>query len=187
MFWLCSGHPKIISDDQLAQLMEHLTEDLGVSGSKPRLISCIFSISVTVKYFPLDCSFLFVSFLSFFLFFFFTKILNIFKYNQMRWFHNLQFNVTIYKCKIRHKKYDVPKHTFQKLEKFSFYYIIYTICTWKLRKLSSNIGMKSDTYYYFPFKLTIKENQRMLTVKNLTFRISLNVWYYNETFNLTTI
>jgi hypothetical protein len=27
---------------------------------------------------------------------------------------------------------------------------MYTIRTWKLLKLSSNIGMKSDTYYYFP-------------------------------------
>jgi hypothetical protein len=41
-------------------------------------------------------------------------------------------------------------------------------------------GMKSDTSYYFPFKLTIKgsikeKNQRMLTVKNLTFRISFNM------------
>jgi hypothetical protein len=41
------------------------------------LFSCIFSIHVTAKYFPLHCSFLF-------LFFFFTKILNIFKYNQNR-------------------------------------------------------------------------------------------------------
>jgi hypothetical protein len=65
---------------------------------------------------------------------------------------------------------------FQKLKKFSFYYIMYMICTWKLLKLSSNSGMKSDTYYYFPFKLTIKGSS-MLTVKNLTFRISLS----NET------
>jgi hypothetical protein len=55
---------------------------------------------------------------------------------------------------------------------------MYTIRTWKLLKLSSDIGMKSDTYYYFPLKLTIKgsikeKNQRILTVKNLTFWISL--------------
>jgi hypothetical protein len=32
MFWLWNGHPHITPDDQLVQLVEHLTEDIGVSG-----------------------------------------------------------------------------------------------------------------------------------------------------------
>jgi hypothetical protein len=54
--------------------------------------------------------------------------LNIFKYNQKRWFHNLQFTVTIYKYKIRHKKYDVGKHTFSETQKiFILLYNVYDL------------------------------------------------------------
>jgi hypothetical protein len=53
--------------------------------------------------------------------------LNIFKYNQKRWFHNLQFYVTIYKYKIRHKKY-VGKHTFSETrKKFILLYNVYDL------------------------------------------------------------
>jgi hypothetical protein len=43
--------------------------------------------------------------------------LNIFKNNQKRWFHNLKFNVTRYRYKIRRKKYDFGKHTFSETRK----------------------------------------------------------------------
>ena len=45
-------------------------------------------------------------------FFFFTQILNIFKFYLIKWFHNLKFNITIYNCKIHHKKYGVCQHRF---------------------------------------------------------------------------
>ena len=117
MLWLCSGHPHNTSVGRLAQLVANLTEYIGVSGSNPGLCNCIFSISDIFHYTVVFFSFLF-----------FTKILNIFKYNQMRWFHNLKFNVTIYKYKIRHKKYDVGKHTFSKTRKnFVFLYNVYDV------------------------------------------------------------
>jgi hypothetical protein len=69
------------------------------------MVSCILSIPVIFFHYTVGC-------------FFFTKILNIFKYNQKRRFYNLQFNVTIYKYKIRHKKYYVGKHNFSETRKF---------------------------------------------------------------------
>jgi hypothetical protein len=117
----CFGYVAVIQT--LAQLVEYLTDDTGDSGSNRRLISCIFFIHVTAKYVPLHFSFRFSLF-----FFFFTKILNIFKCNQKRWFHSLQFNVTIYKYKIRRKKYDVCKHTFSETQNiFILLYNVYDL------------------------------------------------------------
>jgi hypothetical protein len=127
MFWLCSDHPQVIFNGKLAQLVEHLTDCTGVLGSKPSTISCIFSIPVTVTFSHYTVVFFFV--FVFYIFFFFTKMLNIFKYNQKRRFYNLQFNVTIYKYKIRHKNMMLVSTIFQKLENISFYYIMYTIRT----------------------------------------------------------
>jgi hypothetical protein len=141
VLWLCSSHPHITCNGRLAQLVEHLIENAGVSSSNPRLRNCIFSIPDVFHYTVVFFSFLY-----------FTKILNNFKYNQMRWFHNLKFNVTIFDT----KNMMLVSTLFQKLEKMSFAYIMYTMCTWKFLKLSSNIGVKSDTYFYFPFKLTLK-------------------------------
>jgi hypothetical protein len=89
---------------------------------------------------PLHSYFLFHVFYSFL---FLTKILNVFKYNQKRWFHNLQLNVIIHSYKIRNQKNYVSNLSFSESRiLFSIYYIMYMICTQKLLKLSSNIGLK---------------------------------------------
>ena len=45
--YICSGQPGSISGGHIAQLVEHLTRDLGGPGSNPGLVRCIFSLPVT--------------------------------------------------------------------------------------------------------------------------------------------
>jgi hypothetical protein len=140
MLWLRSGHPQVTFDGQLAQLVEHLTEYTGVSCSNPRLCNCIFSIPDIFYYTVVFFSFLF-----------FTKIFKIFKSNQMMWFHNLKFNLTIYKYKIRHKKYDVGMHTFSKTRKnFVFLYNVYDV---PLKISKAFFKYWHERWYLFLFSL----------------------------------
>jgi hypothetical protein len=60
------------------------------------------------------------------------------------------------------------------------------IHTWKLLKLSLDIGMKSDTYYYFPLnmlKLTIKGSIKEKISKNPNLLNALKAYCYTCNIN----